>query len=284
MGLCRPTNAGEWSMMHRLVATLVLSLGLLLLLGFGGRFHGAGDSLAVGRPLVVLGLAVFGSLLITMGRWRLGVVGMVLAVLGAVSLVPGGGGTDVPETGRTYAAYQKNLLFLLPDVAPVVSDIETADVDFVMLQEVHARNRPILDALRREYPHQHLCPFAAVGGVAVLSRWPIVERRACRDASGLAMARVETPDGLLWIVSVHLHWPFPYGQAVQLESALPDLATLEELGSGGRRFQYGALVACGAIGDRDDPDPACGICGGHICVALSEGRARSGGLVAAFAD
>ncbi len=133
-----------------------------------------------------------------------------------------------PDTGQSYAAYQKNLLWSLPALAPVAADIEDIEPDFVMLQELHQRNRPILAMLRADYPHQHFCRFVAVGGVAVLSRWPATDTAPlCDDGYGLAALEVETPDGPLWLVSLHLHWPFPYRQHEQLETLLPMLDGLD---------------------------------------------------------
>lgn len=39
--------------------------------------------------------------------------------------------------------------------------------------------------------------------------------------------QVETPDGPVWVVSLHLHWPYPMGQAAQVRALLPELAALK---------------------------------------------------------
>ena len=110
----------------------------------------------------------------------------------------------------------------------MAEDILASRADFVTLQELHQRNRPILGTLRDTYPHQHFCPFAAVGGIAVLSRYPgIPGQTVCAEGAGLAAMQVATPDGPLWVVSLHLHWPYPYRQAIQVADLLPLLEGLE---------------------------------------------------------
>ena len=150
-----------------------------------------------------------------------------LAMASAATMVPPAPVSFVDDAVSSYRVYQKNLLFRLPDTAPVADDILASGADFVTLQELHARNRPILEALRARYPHQHFCPFAAVGGIAVLSRWPpVAEQMVCENFGGLAAMQVETPDGPLWVVSIHLHWPYPYRQTEQLAQLLPMLQSL----------------------------------------------------------
>ena len=48
----------------------------------------------------------------------------------------------------------------------------------------------------------------------------------CEAASGMAAMQVETPDGPVWVVSLHLHWPYPMGQAAQVRSLVPQLESL----------------------------------------------------------
>jgi endonuclease/exonuclease/phosphatase (EEP) superfamily protein YafD len=39
--------------------------------------------------------------------------------------------------------------------------------------------------------------------------------------------QAETPDGPLWVASLHLHWPFPFQQPEQVNHLLPILEALE---------------------------------------------------------
>ena len=214
-------------MMRWFLSVLALLCGLALVLGFGGRFHGGGDTLAVGRPAVVAALAGVSVMLLVWRVRLLGVVGLCLALLGGVSMAPPAFLAERPAGAQVYAIYQKNLLFFLPDTGPVAEDILATGADFVTLQELHARNRPILGTLRKAYPSQQFCPITQVGGIAVLSRWPATGTAPkCDDQNEWAAMQVETPDGPLWLVSVHLRWPYPYGQRVQVTRILPALKAL----------------------------------------------------------
>lgn len=217
--------------MQRVARGMALAAALAglaaLAAGFGGLIHPAGDSLAVFRLpiagvviLAALAHAAFGG-----ARWMAACT-VALALLAAaptalyyLPVTPG----SVPGPGAAGAAsgqapadgvlYQKNLLYALADPSEIIADIRASGADFVTLQEVTPQNRIVLDALSEEYPAQLYCPFAAVGGTAVLSRWPALPGEAiCAQAGGLSALRVDAPAGALWVVSVHLHWPWPYGQ------------------------------------------------------------------------
>lgn len=215
--------------MRRTSSILLLLAALALLAGFAGRLHGAGDTFALVRPLFVPILALLSLIALAVRPRLLGACGLALALIAGISLVPTAPVASAPDDARRYTVYQKNLLWNLRDVAPVFQDIEKMDADFVMLQEVHPRNRPLLERLRDTYPHQHFCPVATkAGGIAVLSRVPPTETAPfCEEYSRLAAMQVATPDGPLWVVSLHLYWPFPFAQPRQLERVLPMLEAFD---------------------------------------------------------
>lgn len=203
----------------------LLAAGLIaLLFSFAGRWHPAADTLAVFRPGVALACLPFVALL---GRrhWLFWPgLALVLAVLAirAWDDRPGRG----PAPGFT--VYQKNMYFGMQDHAPLARHIRAAAPDFVTLQEVTRGNAAMLDVLSDILPSQHVCPFAAVGAVAVASRFPAVSGATlCAEGDGLVAMQVETPEGPVWIVSIHLHWPWPHGQAAQAERLARLLGTLD---------------------------------------------------------
>lgn len=194
-----------------------------VLAGYAGALHPAGDSLAVFRvPLALLGGL---ALLAWWPRgWMMlaGLAVVALAVLPRLwALLPG----QVDEA-PDLVIYQKNLLFTLRDPGDLVADIRARAPDIVTLQEVSARNRAVLAALADDFPYQHYCDFRAVGGTAVLSRWPVVPGSAfC--APGLTGLQLETPAGRVRAMSLHLSWPWPHGQAAQLDRLEPLLRGLD---------------------------------------------------------
>ena len=184
---------------------------LALAFGFLGFVHPIGDSLAVFRLIVLVGFAAITALLVIVGPRSLGLAGLAVLVATGATMVPPSPSSTT--SGEPLTVYQKNLLFRQPDLAQVVADIRLMEADIIFLQEMHARNRPIMELLASTHPYSHLCPFAAVGGVAVLSKFPIAEADSiCIEDTGLALIHVEAPDGAFWAASIHLHWPWPHRQ------------------------------------------------------------------------
>lgn len=214
--------------MLRSMILLLLTIPLLLLLGsYFGAVHPLGDSLAVFRgPLAALG-GVCTMLLMRGGSKLFAVLAMVLVLWSAYTVLgPRVSFSDAAEA--PYTLYQKNMRFNMPSTQPLQDDIITQAPDFISLQEVSQQNLPILANLKAQYPAQVFCPFAAVGGVAVASRWPmVVGSNRCQASSGMAAMQVETPDGPVWVVSLHLHWPYPQGQARQVGKLVPQLKALK---------------------------------------------------------
>ncbi|MBV7392717.1 endonuclease/exonuclease/phosphatase family protein [Mameliella sediminis] len=187
-------------------------LTLAALATWGGALHPAADTLAVMRlPLVALaGTAVIWTNWPRRLRWPL--AGLALLVLGQAA----GLKLTTPEPGA-FTVYQKNLWYGNTGYRDVAQDILAQAPDVVTLQEVSRHNDPLLDLLRAEYPHQHRCNSYG-WGVVVLSRHPMMPGQAlCSTGRGLSGARVATPDGPVWVLSLHLFWPWPHEQRPQAE-------------------------------------------------------------------
>ncbi|PHQ99935.1 MAG: endonuclease [Marinosulfonomonas sp.] len=215
-------------MTMRHVISLIFLIPLVLLLGSHfGAVHPLGDSLAVFRgPLAVVG-GISALILVRLKPKGAGVVAAVLVVWSAYTVLAPklafSSALDAP-----YALYQKNMRFDMASTVPLQGDILEHNPDFVTLQEVSANNLPILASLKEQYPAQVFCSFAGVGGVAVAARWPMVAGSGrCEEASGMAAMQLETPHGPVWLVSLHLHWPYPMGQAAQVRALVPMLVALE---------------------------------------------------------
>lgn len=202
---------------------------LTLVASYLGAWHPVGDLLAVFR-IWIAGVLLVLALSLVMMRPR--AVGGITAVAAGIALVgampmslvqPHSSGFAQPQT-----IYQKNLLFALPDASAILADIAEVSPDHITLQEVSARNRvQVLDALPTLYA-RHYCAFASVGGVAVASRYDVVEGSAfCIEGRGMAGFQVLGPQGPLWVVSVHLHWPYPFRQREQVEELTPIIAALD---------------------------------------------------------
>jgi len=220
--------------MLRLFITFVCLIPLALLgASHFGALHPLGDSLAVFRGVLAIVGAVAVLVLVLQRRWVLVVLGAGV-VLWSVYTVLGPKFESSTALDAPYALYQKNMSFRMPDTRPLAADILQHAPDFVTLEEVDRENRALLGALKPDYPAQAFCPFANVGGVAVASRWPkVAGSDVCLERQGMVAMQVETPDGPVWVVALHLHWPFPQGQAAQvrrLETALQALDASVVLG------------------------------------------------------
>lgn len=210
--------------MSVILKLLALGFGVLFALSFAGALLPLGDSLAVFRVL----LAVLFALCLIWTGWprRLRWPGAVLAMAAIAQIaLPRWFVTDPPAPDLIL--YQQNLLYTRSDDAAWLAEIARQAPDIITLQEVSGRNLALLQALRADYPTQALCPFATVGGVAVLSRFAATEADSvCAQGQGFAAIQLQTPHGPLWAGSIHLHWPWPYGQAAQVDRLVPVLAGL----------------------------------------------------------
>lgn len=215
---------------HRIWQQVVgVALGLAILAlagGYLGWLHPLGDSLAVGRGIAAAAVLILAVLASFAGLRMAAFVSVLLALLtgGQVLLAYAWPGL----TGR-YAVYQKNMLYRNDDLAALAADIRAADPAIVTLQEVLPANQGFLDGLKDAYPHQLLCPGARVGGPAILTRLtPVAGTSFC--GPGLAAMQVvagSEAEDRFWLVSVHLHWPWPYQQARHVELLLPILDRLD---------------------------------------------------------
>ena len=214
----------------KVLMTLLLALAGWLVVfalvgGLLGAVHPAGDSLAVFRAYLAASALIIAALLWGLGAVRLAVFLGGAGILAGATLVMAFW-PAAPDEGA-FSLYQKNMLFRNPNPAALADDIAARAPDFVTLQEVSRANLDVLEALRPDYPAQNTCKWGGVGGVAVASRWPVIAGSAfCSDAGGLGGMQVDTPDGPVWVVSVHLHWPWPRQQPKHAARMIPDLQAL----------------------------------------------------------
>lgn len=192
--------------MARLVKSVAVLSGAALALSFTGPLLPLGDSLAVIRmPLGVLfGLAMIRSDWPAALRWPLACVPILL--LGQVVVMK----TAHPPPG-TFTVYQKNLLYSNLNDPRLVADILTLKPDVVTVQELTLQNQGILDAISEAYPDWVTCQFSSFSWVAVVSPAPPIDS-VCIQWKGLAGAKVISPEGPVWVFSLHSSWPWPYPQ------------------------------------------------------------------------
>ncbi|PZQ96643.1 MAG: hypothetical protein DI533_13665 [Cereibacter sphaeroides] len=193
--------------------TALLLVGVVLV-SFTGWLFAPGDSAAVIRPQAGALLIPLGLCLWTMRLRRVAVVSLVAAILALGSVVPGFLAPDAKCSGDCLILYQKNLLSKAWPRYPLADEIIGSGAQIVTLQEVSDHNRHFMAPLFDYYPVAVTCAFRPAQDVVVLTSLPVVEgSQFCLDGAGLAGVQVEAPDGrLIWALSVHLPWPYPFDQ------------------------------------------------------------------------
>ncbi len=205
--------------MKKLIQFFGVIFLITTLLSFLGAVHPLFDSIAIFRPLIWMGAAIcsfaFSNTTLMLQRFLLVITAFPFLIMFEL--------THNIEN-PSLRIYQHNLLYTneAPDLKMVT---ERLNPDILTLQEIKSA-KPTIQALQN-YPHQHLCNFAAVGDVGIISKHPF-SAQGCSDDTmrGFAWARINDQGKEVTIVSFHLHWPYPFGQKEQLDEILPKIAAL----------------------------------------------------------
>lgn len=186
----------------------------LVLIGFSGGFFAPGDSAAVARPALGALLALWAVVLFAIKARRLAVASMAVAVLAIGSLVPGYFAPEAVCRSGCLTLYQKNLLAKAWPRYSLADDIINSGAQVVTLEEVSDFNRHFMKNLFDHYTDAITCRFRPNQDDALLTSLPVVPGSAfCLARTGLAGVQLVAPDGKpIWVVTVHLSWPFPFGQ------------------------------------------------------------------------
>ncbi|KAJ54585.1 hypothetical protein ACMU_17925 [Actibacterium mucosum KCTC 23349] len=206
---------------------LIVRTGLILVLmaiggGFLGAVHPVGDSLAAFRMPLCVTAGVL--LLLTCRRVWILRIGVPLSVACAWSALPYFAGASLMGQ-PVLRIYQKNMLWNAQDRSALFADFVSSGADVLTLQEVNARNLASLEVLKDRFPHQLHCDFRFVGGTMVMSRLPIVQTLPCSD--GMSAAQVQTPAGPVWVIALHVSWPYPHPQQAHVLRLMSAVAQVE---------------------------------------------------------
>jgi endonuclease/exonuclease/phosphatase (EEP) superfamily protein YafD len=116
-----------------------------------------------------------------------------------------------------------NLRFDNQHIDKVQEYIRKNKFDIITLQEVVYENKSKFEELKKEYPHQAYCEFSGVGGEMILSRYPFTNRGNCLKGKGLLWREIDVDGERFSLVTLHLHWPFPYSQDRQIATLVKEL-------------------------------------------------------------
>ncbi|MGV6804429.1 MAG: endonuclease/exonuclease/phosphatase family protein [Ruegeria sp.] len=212
-----------------LIALCAALLIGLIILGFTGRYMAAGDSLALLRPQAGALLIVFTLFLMLVRAKRFALVSLVFAVVAFGSIASGYGSASDDCDDTCLTLYQKNLMTKAWPRYPLADDILESGAQIVTLQEVSSHNRKYMSNLFEHYPTSVSCQFRPEQSVAVLSDLPAVDgSEFCLPGYGVVGLQLETPNGdPVWVVSIHMAWPFPYNQFEQSQKIADYIKNLD---------------------------------------------------------
>ena len=195
-----------------LLKTLLVLAILSLAGGYLGWLHPIGDSLAVGRAYAAGAVALLALLSIRSGLMMAAFGSLLLALIVGIQVAlsfywPGPPGSIL--------LYQKNMLYRNDNLAALEADIRKVAPVALTLQEVSEPNAAMLVALADVLPHQLHCTLGRRGGTAVATSLPPVPgTEVCLP--GMAAMQVTWRERKIWLVSIHLSWPWPYDQSEQV--------------------------------------------------------------------
>lgn len=221
------TAEGSFLFVMRSVLGLLFSILFgLIVLSFMASVHPIGDSIAVFRAWIAIALLIVVILLV---RGTAKFVGLVaLVVMSVASPVAGNYYHATQDQAGPYTLYQKNLLYLNENQEALIADFRDVRADFITMQELWPVTLPVWRGLLDLYHHRLKCFGRGGNSASILSRWPFVdETKICRDDLGFSAGQVELPEGRVWIVSLHLPWPYPFAQSDRVAKIVPILESLD---------------------------------------------------------
>ncbi len=213
-----------------IIAIATAWTGVLILFSFLAPWNPLADSVGHFRFHLTAIMLLMTALLAVVRDWRYLGVALAVSAAGIAGMAPAfpvlGAGAD--NNAPAITIVQLNLSFRNARPEAVADFIRGEQADIVTLQEVTGKTRRVIDILAEDYPFQILCPAGRVGGQAVLSRLPRAPgaSEGCAKRGGMAWMRVMAGGQPVSIASLHLSWPYPFGQERhinRLEDALRNL-------------------------------------------------------------
>ncbi len=154
-----------------------------------------------------LGLAVAGALALAVGRRRLGIAGLALAVAVAATLAPElpVGAAAAPPGAPRLRLLVANVKTDNRDPRPLLRLAAEADPDVVALVEIDERWAGAVDAALGSYPHRLAVPRPDNFGVGVWSKRPLDGARVVDFGAGVPsiVAAVGAGERALTLVATH---------------------------------------------------------------------------------
>ncbi len=192
----------------------ILSVALLLVAGHLGFLHQSFDSIAVFRLHL---LPVLGVMLIATFRLKMPVLrifGGAVAMVSVVTIAPSVREMGTGPIEADWRLFQQNMMVRNRQPADVAQFIMDRKPEFVSLQEISHNGLSVLEPLKARYPGWLQCPDWYGAGVVLMSRWQAVQgSQGCDAIEKIGWMQVQTAQGPLTVVAVHMNWPWPSNYA-----------------------------------------------------------------------
>lgn len=214
-----------------LKVTLIITL-IPFTLSFLQAYHPIFDSISHFRYHLLIIIALLLGLLVIFSKHRVLFGSLFLLSIAYLYIFPFSYKAiyvSKPGAGVHFTHMQFNLNYGNRRLNSVLELLSSKKPDIVTLQEVTPAHREKLETLKESniYPYQTYCDFYSVaGGVAILSRYPMSSIK-CAKYKGLVSATINLNGKSITVASLHLVWPYPYGQYKQVDELKPILNSIQ---------------------------------------------------------
>jgi len=217
-------------MFIRLIYVLIFGSTLVVLLGFLNTIHPFFDSLAHFRVHFLIILASLLVLLFFMlrSKMRYIIVFIILSIFVYLyTLIQRVDSIPSVVVKEHITMMQFNLNFRNKNLDKVQDCLLKKSIDIATFQEVTHAHKAKLEELKDKYPYQAYCEFATVGGEMILSKYSFTGNGGCVKGQGLVWREIDAGNKKFSLVSLHLHWPYPYGQYNQITTLSKELEKIK---------------------------------------------------------
>lgn len=214
--------------LRKTILVIIVLLLIAIVLGFFSFLHPLCDSFAHFRIHFFIFLMVFLALLWPFASKKetyVIAVGILICVtyLGMILTKK----HHPSSCQKTLKMIQFNLRFDNQHLDKLSAFLQKESIDIATFQEVTYKHKEKIEALKKMYPYQAYCEFATVGGVMLISKYPFTQKGGCLEKEGLVWREIAMEEKTFSLVSLHLHWPFPFSQAKQIDRLSQELENIQ---------------------------------------------------------
>ncbi len=218
-------------LLYKITITGLIFLSIAILLGFLSFIHPLFDSLTHFRIHFLIILVCFLVVLFFLisGKMRYTIVFILLSIfIYLYILILGFEFMPTMIVKERINMMQFNLRFDNKHIDKLKTYLsKESSIDVATFQEVTYAHKAKLEELKDKYPYQAYCEFATVGGEMIISKYPFTNNGGCIKGQGLVWREIDTGNKKFSLVSLHLHWPYPYSQYNQITTLSKELEQIK---------------------------------------------------------